>query len=95
MGDGFLDVFRARDVSTGGLGVLVPHDFEGCNIEASVDLLLKLPGAKVFLVKATIRHAGAAGRRHYFGVEFTSVPAEGLRQIEAYVAQRLREGGAA
>src|SRR5437899_2069920 len=33
MGDGFLEVLRARDISVGGVAVFVAHDFQGCSID--------------------------------------------------------------
>jgi c-di-GMP-binding flagellar brake protein YcgR len=96
MGDGFLDVVRARDISAGGLSVYVPHDFAGCNIQAAVELVVKLPKTRPFMARGVVRHLSAeAASRHYFGVEFTDVPAEKRGQIEAYVQQRLSLGAVA
>jgi c-di-GMP-binding flagellar brake protein YcgR len=96
MGDGFLDSVRARDISAGGLSVYVPHDFAGCNLQAAVELVVKLPQARPFMARGVVRHLSAeAESRHYFGVEFTDVPAEKRGQIEAYVQQRLSLGAVA
>jgi c-di-GMP-binding flagellar brake protein YcgR len=96
MGDGFLDVVRARDISAGGLSVYVPHDFAGCNLQASVELVVKLPRSRAFMARGVVRHLSAeAESRHYFGVEFTDVPSERRAEIEAYVQQRLALGAVA
>lgn len=93
MGDGFLDILVARDISLGGLGVHVEHNFVGCNIEESVDLVIKLPHEKAFIARGCVRHLTSLESSHLFGVQFTQLPPGGERLIEAYVRQRLAEGG--
>jgi c-di-GMP-binding flagellar brake protein YcgR len=94
MGDGFLDIVRARDVSAGGVSVYVGHNFDGCNIEAEVELVVKLPQQKPFVVRGVVRHRSTVGDRRTFGVEFRDMPPEKAAQIEAFVKQRVAEGGA-
>ena len=45
MGTNSLDILHARDISVRGVGVLVPHLFEGCDIDSRVELVVTLPGA--------------------------------------------------
>ncbi|MFI5296814.1 MAG: PilZ domain-containing protein [Polyangiales bacterium] len=94
MGDGFLDLVRARDLSVGGVSVFIAHDFVGCNLENRVDLVISLPHEKPFMAQGVVRHRTAADGLHSFGVQFTHLTADGRRRIEAYVKQRVAEGGA-
>ena len=73
MGNGFLDVFRARDVSQTGLGILVPHGFEGCDLLGEVELIVTLPGTPSFFAKGNLRHRTRHGALSFFGVELTRI----------------------
>lgn len=90
MGQGFLDVLNARDISIGGLGVCVPHDFAECDLEQEVDLIVSLGRGRPFKARGTIRHHSKAGAEHVYGVEFSSLSPEQREQIEAYVEACLR-----
>lgn len=85
MGNGFLEVLSARDISVGGLGVSVKHKFEGCDTNSEVDLIVTLGRARPFKTRGVIRHAS----NDFFGVQFTALAPEHEKAIEAYVATRL------
>jgi hypothetical protein len=93
MGDGFLEVFKARDISISGLSVFVPHDFDGYRIDGPVDLVLKIGAGRSFTARGVIRHRSTQANDHFFGVQFTSISDENLKRIRQYVEQRLVEGG--
>ena len=99
MGRDFMDVFRARDISVGGIGLLVPHLFDGCDLAVSVDLVISVPGRTSFMARGVIRHiskpgkGGPTGGRDGFGVEFTFLSVEGRAFIQGYVQKRVGEGG--
>ena len=86
MGSNSLDVLHARDISVTGLGVYVPHGFEGCDIDAEVDLVITLPQSRAFLAKGVIRHVteGDSDKGH-FGVEFTQLSPGDQAQLERYI----------
>ena len=90
MGDTFLDVLSAKDISLGGVAVAVPHGFRDCNILDEVDLVLKLPGRAAFLAKGVIRHVNA--ELALFGVEFTHVGDADRLKIEQYVNELVARG---
>ncbi len=91
LSEGSIDILHARDVSVGGLGVYVPHGFEGCKIEEEVDLVVTLPQTRTFSAKGVIRHVtGVAEISGYFGVEFTQIRAEHRAAIQEYVHRRSR-----
>ena len=90
MGPGFLDVVHARDISLGGVGVWIPHGFEGCDISAPVELVLTLPRRKSFLVRGTIKHRTSEDiRSEFFGVEFTALPPQHRKVLPDYIARCL------
>ncbi len=84
MGSGFLDVLVARDISAGGLGVMVPHRFDGCRIDDEVDLVVTLPGEKPFLARGRIVHRTKTDRE-FFGIEFSKLDRAHRRRIRLYV----------
>jgi c-di-GMP-binding flagellar brake protein YcgR len=90
MGDGFLDVFPARDISAGGVSIIVPHRFEGCPLEDDVDLVISLPGERPFMARGRIVHRTKTSHE-FFGVEFSRLAAANAATIERYVDARLRQ----
>lgn len=92
MGDGFLEVVRARDISVGGLAICVPNEFRGCNIDEPVHLVVKLGAEKAFTARGVIRHLSKEAGAHFFGVQFTTIGPDVVERIGRYVARRLAEG---
>jgi PilZ domain-containing protein len=90
MGNGFLDVLHARDISRGGLGIRVPHGFEGCDIDSKVELIITLGRARPFKAKGVIRHYSKTVKDHVFGLEFIALAPEQLEAVEAYIQACLR-----
>ena len=89
MGNGFLEVLRARDVSVGGLGIRVRSDFAGYATDSEVELIITLGRARPFKARGVIRHRSGAGKTDVFGVEFVGLSEEQRSALEAYVATRL------
>ena len=94
MGDGFLEVLQARDISIGGVAVFVSHDFSGCHIDDPVDVIVKLGQERPFTARGVIRHLSRHSSDHFFGVKFVDLSADNLERIRRYVERRLAEGGA-
>ena len=90
MGEGFLEVLHARDISCGGVGVLVSHGFEGYDLDQEVELILSLPGVRSFCIGGRIRHSSEYRGDTFFGVEFVDLPREDRRKIKRYVKERQR-----
>jgi hypothetical protein len=88
MGNGFLEVVSARDISVGGVGISVPHGFAGCDTNSQVDLIVTLARGRPFKTRGVIRHNSRAGNDHVFGVQFIALAPEHVALIEAYVASR-------
>jgi hypothetical protein len=95
MGNGFLEVLPARDISIGGVAVFVSHDFSGCDINDPVDVIVKLGQERPFTTRGVIRHLSLHANDHFFGVKFINLSADNLERIRRYVERRLAEGGAA
>ena len=74
LGANSLDILNARDVSLTGLGIYVPHCFEGCDIDSDVELVISLPQRKSFVAMGRIRHRTETGwGSAFFGVQFTRI----------------------
>ena len=90
MGRGTLDVLRARNVSTTGLGVHVPHGFDGLDLALEVELVVTLPGYKPFLAMGVVKHVTESGDEpQHFGLEFTALAGSHRRALEQYVRSRM------
>ncbi|PJZ69815.1 pilus assembly protein PilZ [Leptospira perolatii] len=86
MGNGFLDILVAQDISMGGIAVRVPHGFEGCDLNSEIQILVSLPGYKPFKAKGKIRHLGKSREAQgYFGVQFVSFDPKGKELLSSYV----------
>lgn len=89
MGSGFLEAFAAKDISVGGVGLFVPHGFEGYDIESQLEIVIKLPHAKPFLTKGLLRHK--SGNKHrVFGISFVELSPVAMRALDEYIATRQR-----
>ncbi|EPG65723.1 type IV pilus assembly protein PilZ [Leptospira wolffii serovar Khorat str. Khorat-H2] len=86
MGNGFLEILLAQDVSQGGMAVRVPHKFSGYDIHSSVELVVSLPGYKPFKAMGLIKHLSASKEAEgIFGLQFTQVDAKGKQFLGDYV----------
>jgi hypothetical protein len=90
MGTDHLDVLPARDISTSGIGVQVPHRFAGCDLGTEVELVITLPGLRSFMAYGIIRHWSGSSSDH-FGVEFTRIDARHVSAISAYIKEYLNK----
>lgn len=90
VGRNSIDVLNVRDISMTGIGVRVPHRFEGCDIDSEVELVITLPQERAFVARGRIRHEThrAAGSA-FFGVQFTQLSYEHVRRLRSYVASGL------
>lgn len=88
MGGRSLDILHARNVSDTGLGVWVPHRFEGCDLDEEMTLVITLPRRRSFVARGTLKHVTSreAGPGH-FGVEFTALAERHCEAIRDYVRE--------
>jgi hypothetical protein len=82
-----LEIPKVLDISEHGLGISVPHEFNGQAPEQHVDLLLTLHGQGTMRARGTIRHV-SRGRADttIFGVEFNAMSDEDRTKIRNYLA---------
>jgi hypothetical protein len=89
IGADFIEILEVRDISEGGLGLQVPHQFAGSDLAAQVDVIITLPRQRPFSARGVIRHISNGTM---FGLEFTELPAAARARIEIYVATRIAQG---
>jgi c-di-GMP-binding flagellar brake protein YcgR len=87
----FMDVLYARDISTLGIGIWVPHQFKGCNIDEEVQIIVTLPELEPFLCQGLICHKSSRDAKEFFGVRFTRISKLHHLWIKTYVQRRLSE----
>ena len=92
MGHDFLDVVHAMDISEGGAKIKIPHLFKGCDIQAPVDLIVKLPAAPAFRARGIIRHIDGGVEQACFGVEFGKLAPADKERLHSYVQERIALG---
>ena len=88
-GDNFVDIFRATDISSGGIGITVPHNFEGCKIDLPISMIITLPSpvSRSVTIEGKINHI--VGEK--FGVEYISVETGKIKMIRRYISEQLSE----
>jgi hypothetical protein len=92
LGKKLVEILWARDISVGGVAVLIHHDVDATTLANEVDIMVGLPDRPAFKARAQVRHIATSSM---FGVQFTLIKPEDVAAIEAYVAQRVAEGGLA
>jgi hypothetical protein len=89
IGDGFIEILDARDISIGGLGIWVPSRFEGCNIDKEVEIVLRLPDHNPFVCHGIIKYFSKDKMTEFFGIMFTQIHDQHRALIQAYVDKRM------
>ncbi len=86
MGPHSIDVLTARDIALKGVGIYLPHGFEGWRECPRVELVITLPGQRPFLAKGRVRHStNDLKNESFFGVEFVELPVKRREQIRRYL----------
>lgn len=88
-GSNFIDILNALDISEGGVGVRVPHGFNGCDLNQPISFILTLPKPKHVLLKGYGRIIHISGDR--FGIAFAELPSEVVSEIRDYIAMHMKE----
>ncbi len=92
LGPDSLDVLLARDVSASGIGVRVPHRFEGCDIDSPVELVITFPGQRPFVAVGRIRHETHQPEDSaFFGVQFMQLSRQHQERLRSYLGSGLAE----
>jgi len=87
-GVNFIEMIKANDISLGGIGIVVPHEFQGCTIDRMVYLVVTLPKPlkKSFKTKGLIKHV--IDKR--FGVQFVGISETNQKLLRQYITYRLQ-----
>ncbi|MDJ0848845.1 MAG: PilZ domain-containing protein [Myxococcota bacterium] len=90
MGRNSIDVLNARDISVTGIGVYVPHRFEGCDVDDEVELVVTLPDQKPFVARGRIRHeTHHEESSSFYGFQFLRLSNDQLESLRRYVRSGL------
>ncbi len=92
LGKRLTEILWARDISVGGMAVLIHHDVDQKTLTNEIEILVGLPGVAAFKTRAQVRYISTSTM---FGVQFTALQPKDVATIEAYVAKRVAEGGLA
>ena len=91
VGKGLTEILWARDISAGGMAVAIHHDVDPKTLASEVQIIVGLPNRPSFKAKAQVRHISTSTLM--FGVQFTAIDPKSLEVIEAYVLERVAQGG--
>ena len=88
-GENFVEILNAQDISLGGIGIIVPHQFKDCEIDDDVSIMLSLP----IPVKVTLSLSGKIKHlsQKAFGVQFTKMDKKTRKLILDYINLRMSE----
>lgn len=92
LGKRLTEILWARDISVGGMAVVIHHDVDQKTLSNEIEILVGLPGVPAFKTRGQVRYFSASTM---FGVQFTALQPKDLALVEAYVAARVAEGGLA
>jgi c-di-GMP-binding flagellar brake protein YcgR len=87
----FIETIQAVDISENGIGIVVPHGFQGCHVDQPASFVIHLPPPinKFFRVDGQIRHM----QHHAFGVRFTNLNDKSRALIRQYIALGMKKRG--
>ena len=86
-GQDFIEAIFAVNISKEGIGITLPQDFEGSNLDEVTDILVKLPEPVNHSFSATakvIHHHG-----NNFGVQFKNLKKDDEESLSKYIEHRL------
>ena len=88
-GTNFMDIFSANDISEGGICIVVPNQFEGCDLESDASLVISLPFPVNSMIKSTgkILHIND----QTFGISFTNITRENRKKIRNYIQYIIQD----
>jgi len=86
-GSNFLDIVYAKNISESGLGIWVPHRFEGCDLNQEVNFSVRLPPPIIH----TFSFYSEIIAHNNFGVVFRGLSKKDQNYIRQYIQSRLKE----
>ncbi len=92
MGNGFLEVLHAEDISVGGIAIHAPLGFTTAEMDETVKLIVTIPGARCFMATGLIRQTPNGHSSGRFGIEFSALDESARSLIGRYVERMLARG---
>jgi len=89
MGEGFIEVTSAVNVSKEGVGISVPHGFEGYNLDALTVILVNLPEPVNHSFSTTVKVIHQQGNN--FGAQFEKLEKEDAEKLFSYIEHQLKK----
>ena len=89
MGNGFIEVTTAANVSKEGIGIKVPHGFKGYNLDGLAEILIKLPKPVEHSFSSTVRIIHQKDQN--FGALFASIEKKDAIKLHHYIEGRLKQ----
>lgn len=88
-GNNFIEILRAKDISLGGIGIEVAHQFTNCEIDGNVELIIRLP-------QPVGQHIHARGKilhvnNNLFGINFSNLPKNSQQKLREYILYRVQQ----
>lgn len=87
MGNGFLEIVKAVDISQQGVGIYLPRPLTSSEIEAEVEIVLTLPAERPIHTHGVIRRREGT-QSGIIGIEFVRTPAKALEALDRYIERR-------
>ena len=85
MGNGFLEVVNAVNISTKGVGIYLRHGLDETLLGSRVEIVLVLPRCRPVFVRGRIRHLDGHDDFRYIGLEFMRLPPRVEKLLTQYV----------
>lgn len=90
IGRDFVGAIFAHDICEKGIAIIVPTLFEGCNIDASVEIIIALPEVGLFKARGLIRHIHMDPPvPGILGVQFTAIEEDDHTLLKRYIEKQL------
>jgi hypothetical protein len=88
MGDGFLEVVHAIDISTKCVGIFLEHGIDDQQFGSRAEVILVLPRCQAVHLRVRICHQNGSSDQRHVSLEFLRLPPPAQSLLESYVARR-------
>ncbi|MEN9580295.1 MAG: hypothetical protein RJA70_3304 [Pseudomonadota bacterium] len=86
MGNGFLEVVNAVNISILGVGIFLNHGLDDTHLGKHVEIVLTLPGCKAMFLRGLVRYLDGYEDKRYLGLEFSRLPPAAEAQLQRYIS---------
>jgi len=89
IGQDYVEVTNAINVSIEGIGICVPHGFHDVNLDKLAEVLIKLPEPVDCSFTATVKIAHRQGNN--FGAQFMDIAEKDAKMLHAYIMKLMKK----